>query len=64
MKVKFKEIEEETCNKCSDSLCYFFQLDGWEEDDWLCGDCFAKELTESEADYRVFSKSQWELRDK
>jgi len=46
MKIK-QMIREETC--CGD--VYQYQLDGWDEDDWMCADCFLMEMINN--DYQV-----------
>ena len=62
MKVKSYQDQSPTgmteCQKCREFCSKFFKLDGWEDNDFLCGDCFATELEESEAEYEVFNKHQ------
>lgn len=42
MKVKQKEREESCCGDYTQ-----YQLDGWDEDDWMCADDFLRELMEN-----------------
>jgi len=56
MEIKTKQTKEQKCKCCNWENTKFFQLDGWDKDDWLCGRCFAEELFNSEAEYQVLSK--------
>jgi len=45
MKVKTKYFKDgKNCKGCNWERNLFFKLDGWDKDDYLCGDCFAQEM--------------------
>lgn len=57
MKVKTKNYRiEKNCEHCNYNASAVFQLDGWGKNDWLCSDCFARELYNSEAKYNILTE--------
>ena len=57
MKARLKHYKEErACPSCNWDTNTFFQLNGWDKKDWICDNCFAKELVNSEADYSILTK--------
>lgn len=61
MKIKLKINRDKSgndkdCPKCNYEASYLYRLDGWDRKDGLCGECFAQELLDSEADYQVTPK--------
>ena len=57
MKAKSKYYKEgRACPSCNWMQIPFFQLNGWDKKDWICGSCFAEELVNSEADYSISTK--------
>jgi hypothetical protein len=43
--------EEEHCPDCNWKTNRFFQLSGWDKNNWICGLCFAEEMIEG--DYTI-----------
>ena len=47
MKIKTKHTKNpKKCEGCNFEVPVLFKLDGWDKGDWLCGFCFAEDLSQ------------------
>lgn len=52
MKIKTKRLKNNAQSKCCNNYAdEVYRLDGWDVDDWLCSQCFVKDLIEG--DYNI-----------
>ena len=63
MKIKILNWKKEVkCKCCNWKTKRLYCLAGWERNDWICGNCFLNELTDSEAEYEVIPKKNMKLK--